>query len=689
NLGLPVVEGEFNREEAARRVWDRSTPGYENYKTAPSSSYNLTSEEFAKNQAKNYAKISATAHSGGANWIFSDSTSHGRVFSEVTRASGEVDAVMLPKEAYYTTKAIYSDDPQVHIIGHWNYPAGTVKDMFVMSNAEKVELFVNGKSLGFGSRSDTYLFTFKNVQWEQGSIKAIAYDKDSKVIAEQEKKTTGEPAAVKLTPITGPTGLKANGADVLLIDAEVVDAEGNRVPTFEGRIDFKMEGPGIWRGGYNSGKEDSTNNTFLDIEAGINRVAIRTTLKSGDIKVSGVIADLESDSITVKSNAVSIKGGLSAELPAVPGFELEQEPSIGDGPVKEPEAPPGEESNPQLITDFSYSGIKESGGVKVNTKNGDKIFSDRDFTFTNLPIYLLGGEYIQAPDDDKTYHALDLMHFTINKDAEVYVAHDDRLPRPAWLTEEYTDTSEKVMLNASPSTLFRKTVKAGTTLTLGGNQDNTSISSSNMYVVFAKETAKKDMLISESFDSEEAGQKPAGWNIVSGPNTDVAVAEKPDAINKSMHLFDTNTNASGDNLAYASKGFSAQTGEVTAEWKVISGGGDWMRMLLLDGAPLPDSVNKSNFVVELYMNGKNLIYKDDKDATKTIQSIELNSWYTMKVVANPSLGTFDLYVNGDKKLSKVLLRNPLKKIDHILFGTGTKYAGELYIDDVKVTPGVN
>ena len=48
-------------------------------------------------------------------------------------------------------------------------------------------------------------------------------------------------------------------------------------------------------------------------------------------------------------------------------------------------------------------------------------------------------------------------------------------------------------------------------------------------------------------------------------------------------------------------------------------------------------------------------------------------------------GTFDLYVNGDKKLSKVLLRNPLKKIDYILFGTGRKYAGELYIDDVKVT----
>ena len=121
NLGRkPEVEGEYNREEARRGVWDRYTEGFENYKTKSGSTYNLTTEEFARNQVANYKKISAISHDGGANWIFSDSTSHGRVYSEVTRASGEVDAVMLEKEAYYALKTIQTDEVDAYIIGHWN-----------------------------------------------------------------------------------------------------------------------------------------------------------------------------------------------------------------------------------------------------------------------------------------------------------------------------------------------------------------------------------------------------------------------------------------------------------------------------------------------------------------------------------------------------------------------------------------
>ena len=87
--------------------------------------YQLTSEQYAVNEVSQYVrKIGAPNHCGGANWIFSDSTSGGRVACEVCRASGEVDGVRLPKEAYYVCQAMFRDDPQVHIIGHWNYPAG-------------------------------------------------------------------------------------------------------------------------------------------------------------------------------------------------------------------------------------------------------------------------------------------------------------------------------------------------------------------------------------------------------------------------------------------------------------------------------------------------------------------------------------------------------------------------------------
>src|SRR5262249_12716499 len=131
---------------------------------------------YAVNQVGNYVrKLGAPDHSGGANWIFSDSTSGGRVSCEVARTSGEVDAMRLPKEAYYVCRTMFRADPQVHIIGHWTYPAGTRKDVFVAANGEEVELFVNGKSLGRGSNSDRYLFTFANVAWEAGEIKAVSY----------------------------------------------------------------------------------------------------------------------------------------------------------------------------------------------------------------------------------------------------------------------------------------------------------------------------------------------------------------------------------------------------------------------------------------------------------------------------------------------------------------------------------
>lgn len=485
--GKPVIEGEYNREEATRRVWDRYTPGYEDYKTADGSAYNLTSEEFAKNQAKHFEKISHPAHGGGANWIFSDSTSHGRVYSEVSRVSGQVDAVMLPKEAFFATKAIYREDPKVHMIGHWNYPQGTVKDVYVMSNAEKVELFINGESKGFGKRDHTYLFTFENIEWNAGTIEAIAYDENHHLVAKQSKKTAGDPVAVKLTPLFNSGGFQANGSDILLVDAEVVDKEGNRVPTFEGRIDFQMEGQGIWRGGYNSGKEGSTNQSFLDLEAGINRIAIRSTLTPGNIKVTGEVQGLVKDSVVVEAVSFPLYHGLSTKIPHYSVDALGEEPAIGDGPVKNFQATNLDFESSELITDYSYSGISETGGIKVNVCTGDRIYNDREYEFQFLSEKLVGSDYIQVANDETNYKALDLIHFTVKKDAFVLIAHDDRLSRPDWLVEEFEQTGNKILVHDTGHTVFKKWVDSGTTLTLGGNQDESNIENSNMYIVFVKE----------------------------------------------------------------------------------------------------------------------------------------------------------------------------------------------------------
>jgi len=150
-------------------------------------------------------KIGAPEPSGGANWIFTDSTSGSRVAVEVARTSGEVDAVRLPKEAYWACATLWRDDLRVHVIGHWTYPAGTKKTGYVASNPESVELFLNSQSLGLGKVSDKYLFTFAAVAYAPGEIKAVA-STAGKIVATQTKRTAGAPVALKLTAITAPRG---------------------------------------------------------------------------------------------------------------------------------------------------------------------------------------------------------------------------------------------------------------------------------------------------------------------------------------------------------------------------------------------------------------------------------------------------------------------------------------------------
>jgi len=320
----PIVEAEDFREEAARRFWDDFSPPHFGFKKGPNDTWNLNSETFCIQAAGRYYdyfinRISNTdpAHSrwsGYCSIYWTDENADGRQdSSEVCRVSGKVDAVRLPKQLYYVSRVMQSDTPDIHIIGHWTYPADTVKTMYVAANhCDSVELFVNGKTLGKSTTPrNGYIFEFPQVKFEPGKISAVATAK-GKTVAQDAIETAGEAKAIKLTPHTGPNGLQADGSDVVFYDVEVVDAKGERCPTDEARVDFKVTGPAIWRGGYNSGKPGSINNLYLDTECGINRVAIRSTLTPGAITLTATREGLAPATATVESHPVEIKDGLVA-----------------------------------------------------------------------------------------------------------------------------------------------------------------------------------------------------------------------------------------------------------------------------------------------------------------------------------------------------------------------------------------
>ena len=359
----PLIETEDFRDEGARRFWDDDSPPYFKAMKGPNDTWRnrspflYTSESFALAGIARYwdywqNRISNPdpAHSkwsGYASIYFTDSDADGRQdSSEVCRVSGKLDAVRLPKQIYFCHRVMQNEQPDLHILGHWSYPAEqpasaevpavpgrpgppgrppfpdqpaipaqpvhkTVKTVYVVANTESVELILNGKSLGVISKPESgYIFAFPDVEFVPGSLKAVGRNA-AKVVAGQELTTAGPPAAIKLTSTVGPQGLQADGQDAAFIDFEVVDAKGQRCPTDDARVDFTCTGPGIWRGGYNSGKVDSTNNLYLNTECGINRVSVRSTLSAGTITISASRPGLKPAKIQILARPVNLTDGLS------------------------------------------------------------------------------------------------------------------------------------------------------------------------------------------------------------------------------------------------------------------------------------------------------------------------------------------------------------------------------------------
>lgn len=191
--------------------------------------------------------------SGGVKIIFSDTNTHFRG-EENYRRSGVTDAMRIPKDAFYAHQVMWDgwvdiEQPRIHIIGHWNYKEDVIKPVYVVSGADKVELFLNGKSLGEGEREYHFLYTFKDVQFETGKLEAIGYDETGKECCRTELQTAGKPEEIRLTFVQSPDGWKADGADMVLLQVEVMDKHGRRCPLANDLIHFEVEGPAEWCGG--------------------------------------------------------------------------------------------------------------------------------------------------------------------------------------------------------------------------------------------------------------------------------------------------------------------------------------------------------------------------------------------------------------------------------------------------------
>src|SRR5262249_25506100 len=178
-----------------------------------------------------------------------------------------------------------------------------------------VELFINGVSVGSGTQSNRFLFTFKDVAWRPGTLRAVGYDTAARKISEDVRQTAGQPVAIRLTPHSSPRGVRADGAEAAHVDVEVIDAKGQRCPTALNLINFSIDGPAEWRGGIAQGPDNYVLAKSLPVENGVNRVIIRAKPQAGKIVVHATAGGLKAASIQLVSHPVEVTEGLSLEMP--------------------------------------------------------------------------------------------------------------------------------------------------------------------------------------------------------------------------------------------------------------------------------------------------------------------------------------------------------------------------------------
>jgi len=364
----PMWAMEYCRDEGLRKYWDEQSYPYHKegdgplYRGKPATDYNHNMDAFAVEMVRRwydyYIERPGTGtrvSSGGVKIVFSDTNTHHRGESNY-RMSGVTDAMRIPKDAFYVHQVMWNgwvepEHQQTYIIGHWNYPTGTTKTIYVVSTADDVELFVNGKSLGHGKQSYRFLYTFENIAFESGCLEAVGSDGSKYQI-----ETSGEPYQLKLSAIENPEGMKADGADMALFEIEVVDKQGRRCPLDDRMITFNLWGEAKWIGGIGTRdnkamqrpdenrpeglldaaatknvSDNYVGQMALPVECGVNRVLVRSTTNAGEIHLSACAEGLKPAYIEVKSKEVengkylpslTLKPRLDrGKTPSTPSFE--------------------------------------------------------------------------------------------------------------------------------------------------------------------------------------------------------------------------------------------------------------------------------------------------------------------------------------------------------------------------------
>lgn len=214
---------------------------------------------------------------------------------------GVIDLAGFPKDIYYMYQSEWTNKDVLHIFPHWNWKEGQIVDIWAyFNNADEVELFLNGLSLGKKAKEKDVYHVFWRVPFQKGTLKAVSY-KDGKEVLTREVKTTGDPFSIRLT--ADRQTIKADGKDLSFITVEALDAEGNPVPVADNLINFTIEGDGFIAGTDNGDPTDpnSLKKPSRKLFSGKALAVVQSHKKAGKIILKATSSNLKQASIEINS----------------------------------------------------------------------------------------------------------------------------------------------------------------------------------------------------------------------------------------------------------------------------------------------------------------------------------------------------------------------------------------------------
>jgi len=246
---------------------------------------------------------------------------------------GIIDVCGFPKDSFYYFQAWWNAKPALHLFPHWNWPGleGQEIAVWVYSNLDRVELLVNGQSLGAKDvKKDSHLAW--NVKYAPGAIEARGF-KGGQQAMTAKRETTGPAAKLVMTP--DRREVSADGEDVAMFAVEVQDAQGRAVPIADNEVVFRIAGQGrlIGVGNGDPTCHESDKGSSRKAFSGLCMAVVQSSKTAGNITVDATSPGLSPASATISAKAVKLRPQVAVgerEIPTGTGItgRWRQEPVV-------------------------------------------------------------------------------------------------------------------------------------------------------------------------------------------------------------------------------------------------------------------------------------------------------------------------------------------------------------------------